>query len=202
MGKTKQKIVDTALNLFNEQGLARVTLRTIAGEMGISQGNLNYHFRKRADIVETLYHQLVGEMDEQMQALAIKTADLSALFTISRSSMQVFFRYRFLMLDFVQVMREHPPIRNHYQQLQVLRRQQFQQIFAALQENGIIRPPEFPGEYERLYTRLHLMGDSWISFAEIQDDTPEAERVDAFASLLFEALYPYVMPEHRGVFGG
>ena len=55
MKDTKEIIINTALKLFNTEGLSKVTLRTIANKMGISQGNLNYHFKKRDDIIEALY---------------------------------------------------------------------------------------------------------------------------------------------------
>ena len=66
MKNTKDRILDTSLELFNSLGLSKVTLRTIANKMGISQGNLNYHFKKREEIIETLYFQLVQNIDNSM----------------------------------------------------------------------------------------------------------------------------------------
>ena len=41
---TKHKILKTALDLFNKEGLDQVSVRRIAVEMNISDGNLRYHF--------------------------------------------------------------------------------------------------------------------------------------------------------------
>ena len=41
---TADRIADTALRLFNRKGYASTTLTEIAAEVGISQGNLTYHF--------------------------------------------------------------------------------------------------------------------------------------------------------------
>jgi len=46
MQHTKQKIVNTTIRLFNESGFANVSLPHIAKAMGISLGNLTYHFPK------------------------------------------------------------------------------------------------------------------------------------------------------------
>jgi hypothetical protein len=46
MKKTKEKILDTALRLFNQEGLANIKLRRIATEMGISQGTSTIISRK------------------------------------------------------------------------------------------------------------------------------------------------------------
>ena len=63
--KTRDKILQTALNLFNQHGVPNVTLRRIAAEMFISQGNLNYHFKHREDIIEALYFQLLETFETE-----------------------------------------------------------------------------------------------------------------------------------------
>jgi AcrR family transcriptional regulator len=88
---TKSKILATALKLFNELGLAKVTLRNIAKKMGISQGNLCYHFKKREDILEALYHQLVTLMDEVVHQAGMSLPTLSSSFQTSKKMMQHFY---------------------------------------------------------------------------------------------------------------
>ncbi|HED09125.1 MAG TPA: TetR/AcrR family transcriptional regulator, partial [Caldithrix abyssi] len=80
MKDTREKILHTALTLFNRQGLPRVTLRAIAKEMGISQGNLNYHYKKRDEIIEALYFQLVARIDMEMEKSAGEESPLEQLF--------------------------------------------------------------------------------------------------------------------------
>lgn len=63
MNNTKQKILIKSLELFNSKGVSKTSLRTIADEVEISVGNLQYHFKKREDIIEALYFQLVEKMD-------------------------------------------------------------------------------------------------------------------------------------------
>lgn len=51
---TRDQILVTARRLFNEQGYARVTMRALADTLGISVGNLTYHFARKQDIVDAL----------------------------------------------------------------------------------------------------------------------------------------------------
>lgn len=44
---TRRQILDTAKRLFNERGYNDVSLKDIADEVGISKGNLTYHFSKK-----------------------------------------------------------------------------------------------------------------------------------------------------------
>ena len=57
MTSTKQKILDTSLALFNKQGERNVTTNHIAEAMGISPGNLYYHFRNKGVIVAALFER-------------------------------------------------------------------------------------------------------------------------------------------------
>lgn len=53
----KQDILDTALRLFNERGYNAVSMRAIAQALGISVGNLTYHYKRKEDLVEALVAQ-------------------------------------------------------------------------------------------------------------------------------------------------
>ena len=46
---TQLRILQAALELFNEQGTAAVSANKIAERCGISKGNLQYHFKNKRD---------------------------------------------------------------------------------------------------------------------------------------------------------
>ena len=51
---TKERILEAARNLFNSKGYAATSLNEIATSIGISQGNLTYHFPSKSDLVVQL----------------------------------------------------------------------------------------------------------------------------------------------------
>jgi AcrR family transcriptional regulator len=51
-GILRQKILETARKLFGEKGYNEVSMRNISDSLGISVGNLTYHFKKKEDLVE------------------------------------------------------------------------------------------------------------------------------------------------------
>jgi len=196
---TKSKILATALKLFNDLGLAKVTLRNIATKMGISQGNLCYHFKKREDILEALYHQLVALMDEVVHQAGMSLPTLSSSFQTSKKMMQHFYEYRFFMLDFVQIMRENESIHQHYKALSVLRQQQFLGMFELWTHEGLMRPEEFEGEFDNLYIRSSILGDFWLSSAMIQQELT-VDLVAKYNHIIFQNMYPYLTPKGKKQF--
>lgn len=195
MKNTKEKIVDTALSLFNSEGLPRVTLRTIAKEMGISQGNLNYHHKKRDDIIEEIYFRLVKDMDASMHKMKESEIGLPLISDISAAVMRNTFKYRFFFLDFAQIMRENDKIRAHYKELVGVRQTQILSLFELMVQGGIMRAAQLPNEYVNLYKRFQIFGDFWMASAEIEKKQISEKIIVEYLEIITQSIYPYLTPK-------
>lgn len=191
MNSTRQKILDQSKELFNSNGTQATTLRQVALELGISQGNLNYHFKLKQDILEALYFELVQKINIQMASLTQQFSELFALYQSSEMSMRIFYEYRFLIRDLYLIFRESDKIKSHYIELQELRKQQFRGLFNLMIDKKVIRKEEFLNEYDRLYERMNILGDNWINTFELFK-LNQADPVHYYQSLLFETIYPYL----------
>jgi len=156
MSNTKNKILTSSRKLLNKKGLSAVSQRTIAEYLKISPGNLTYHFKKRSDIIEALYFELVVKMDEAIANITTSESILEGLYDMMKVTMEQFYEYRFLFLDFIQIMRENKPIKTHYIGLLELREQQFTMLLQMLVDNGLMHKEELPNEYSFLLKRMYL----------------------------------------------
>lgn len=189
--KTKDKILHTALQLFNKHGVPNITLRRIAGEMGISQGNLNYYFKKREEIIEALYYQLLVKFEEERTKLDVTTMDMKFIIDSNKAGMESLYQFRFLMIDFNQIMRENPKIHAHFIELEKVRKVTYLKSFEIAMAMGYMRPPEFPGEYENFADRIRVFGDSWIASEYVYHLDEQENAVSKNQDLLVEMFYPY-----------
>ncbi|HEY1368982.1 MAG TPA: helix-turn-helix domain-containing protein [Gaiellaceae bacterium] len=57
-GATRERILDVALELFNEQGYDKTSLREIAERLGVTKAALYYHFERKEDILLELHLRL------------------------------------------------------------------------------------------------------------------------------------------------
>ena len=60
---TKTRILKTAIQLFNEKGSQQITTNHIAQEMGISPGNLYYHYQNKEEIIREIFTLMASDMD-------------------------------------------------------------------------------------------------------------------------------------------
>ena len=67
--KTRDRIINTAIQLFNEQGTKAISTNHIAATIGISPGNLYYHFRNKEDIIRAIFEQMDAYGVEQYQVI-------------------------------------------------------------------------------------------------------------------------------------
>lgn len=55
--KTRQYLLDAALEVFWRDGVTRASLQAIAQEAGVTRGALYWHFKNKEDLFETLFEQ-------------------------------------------------------------------------------------------------------------------------------------------------
>jgi AcrR family transcriptional regulator len=198
--KTRDKILQIALGLFNEQGVPNVTLRKIAGKMFISQGNLNYHFKHREDIIEALFLQLIETFEiEKTKLDSEEQMDFQFLIDSTRNEMETLFKFRFFMIDFNQNMRENPKLHEQFKQLEETRRTTYLQIFDLAIKAGVMRAPAFEGEYNGLNERIRVFSDYWIASAEVYNE-PIETTVDKYHNLLVEMFFAYFTKDSQREF--
>lgn len=200
MNETKRRILDAGRELFNQYGIADVSQRRIADHLGISPGNLTYHFKKSEDITEALYFELVATMNQSMAEVKSLNYDLPYLFRLIELLTDSFYEYRFFFLDFVHIIRNHDRIRKHYAQLSAMRRREFLEAVQQLIKSQMMRKAELPGEYDFLYDRFHILADFWLSFAEIQEEGIQKKHLVNLKNMLIQSLYPYLTPQGKKVY--
>ncbi len=182
---TREKILEGALKLFNEKGTEVITVRHIAKEIGISHGNLCYHFPNTDEIIYKLYENLVAELNSQISQIQVKEVDVWLMYKTGRVTFSLLYKYKFLMLDFVGVMRRVEKIRIHYRQLVAFRKQEFAMAMQFLIAGGYLKPEVTEGHYAAVNEVNFILGDFWVARAEIMFDGPEKEKLNYYLSLMF-----------------
>ncbi|MCW8092562.1 TetR/AcrR family transcriptional regulator [Alteromonas sp. ASW11-130] len=136
--KTAERILLTALELFNEHGENAVTSVDIALELDISPGNLYYHYKGKEVIIDALMalhkKQLLGSLNRSLVE-DLHAEDLFYYFYILVEKLSLF---RFLYRSPADIVEKYPSIQSPQQQLLKALENQLDAIFKKLQSRAEI----------------------------------------------------------------
>ena len=96
--RTRERIVEQARLLFNEQGYGAVSTAALAAHCGIAEGNLWYHFKTKRALLDALGERY-AEVIEPRLALAPDGDPLAAYARLLAALMAEFRDFRFLYRD-------------------------------------------------------------------------------------------------------
>ncbi|MCW3463493.1 TetR/AcrR family transcriptional regulator [Chitinophaga nivalis] len=195
---TKTLILKTALELYNSQGVHTITSRHIAAKMGISPGNLHYHFKHTDEIIRTLYTQLSADFDAIVSvAESPENVQLETIHAFFIRSFELVYKYRFIFLHFVEISLRIPDIRKDYYALTQRREKQFIAIFEELKSRGIFRKDLTETLQQALVTQIFIMGDFWLSNNELTLRLRGSKAIKHYSNICYMMFYPYLTPSAR-----
>jgi AcrR family transcriptional regulator len=196
MKNTKQNILDTAKQLFNEFGYSNVTIRMIASKLGMSSGNLNYHFQKREDILEALYFEMVAVFDERVRKFSPEEVTFKSIQADMISSMERMVEYRFFWTDLYHILKTNENIRTHFEKVKADRLNGYHKLFKVLRQHGLLNKNSFKNEYELLAERMVDYSNTWLYASELYENTKAVKEIIHKASFqLFSMMIPYMTTE-------
>ena len=143
--KKRELILAAALKLFNAQGSHKVSTNHIARAMGISSGNLYYHFENKEHIIRELLARLIEGFDSLVGARGeVKSGPDFIVQTISATS-QLIYAYRFIYIELAALLARDEMFKSMYHDIKARRTQEFVALFdlsAQMQGRRQIVTPE------------------------------------------------------------
>ncbi|GFM66361.1 MULTISPECIES: TetR/AcrR family transcriptional regulator [Pseudomonas syringae group] len=97
--KTRDRILECALTLFNQQGEPNVSTLEIANELGISPGNLYYHFHGKEPLVMGLFERFQAELAPLLDPPADARLNAEDYWLFLHLIVERLAHYRFLFQD-------------------------------------------------------------------------------------------------------
>lgn len=96
---TKDKIIETSVKLFNEKGCLNTSTRHISDELGISVGNLYYHFKNKEEILIEIFLRYVNAVFKEISFLNHSQDEIFLLKNFLVDTLDSNIEYRFLHLE-------------------------------------------------------------------------------------------------------
>lgn len=133
---TRERIADAALALFNGEGTPAVSTRHIATRLGISPGNLYYHFGNKEEIVLWLYDRIEAELEAILRPPAGTSHSFDDVLGYLDAIFAHLWRFRFFYRDVNSLLRDVPGLKDRYRDLARRVLERSRAIFASMVEQG------------------------------------------------------------------
>lgn len=193
--KRKDKIIEQARILFNAQGIDAISLKTIAKEMGISYGNVTYHFANKELLVQQLYKNMMEAHYAISQQFQKSTNLLEAITLAPLKTFDISFHYRFIFTDIAIISRKYPSISNHQKELTTSRMQAFLPLFGQLKTQGLFRKDIDTSQIQFLMQASGELRTFFFMRYTTSDDSAIFESAkQAYFRHINQLLYPYLTP--------
>ncbi len=157
---TRDRILEVCRTLFNERGPAEVTTSEIAQCVGISEGNLHYHFRRKEQLLVALFDQFEAALDRA----GTPQAGLAHLPEPHRAYLAGWFNtmWEWRLFYAAGVYRLAPSLQPRLMKLTDRGQMQIKSTLNGLVESGLLRAE--PAEIGRLVVNAWIVASYWIDY--------------------------------------
>ena len=121
--KTRDRILEVSLLLFNEEGEGELSSVDIANALEISPGNLYYHFKGKDAIIRALFDRFEEEMQVILRGSRGGLASLEDNWVYIYILLEEIYDFRFFYRDLAGLLRRYPDLAIRFRALVAAKRQ-------------------------------------------------------------------------------
>lgn len=190
---SKEKILQKALELFNDKGFTNVSIRLIATELNISHSNLIYHYKTKNDIATALHNELLEKAIALNNQTVNYTDFIQGLFESTKQGFEILYDYRFLMIDLNFILKENQALKTTFLEVEKVRAKMYQDVISNAIKNNDLRKELYPNEYDFFINQIKIFSDSWIVSSQIyHTDLTKNQIIDLYADLFIKMWFSYL----------
>ena len=198
--RTAERILASALVLFNRFGEPNVATTLVAADLGISPGNLYYHYPGKEDIVNTLFAHYQSDLQALLPA-AEDVKDLEDAWFFMHSLFELVWRYRFLYRDLNDLLSKYRQLEQQVKEVLADKHKAFLILLGRLSDKGWLT--QNPTERDSTATHMLVMLTWWLSYEYVRDPRHALEDANAQggvsrgAQQVLGLLLPYLQTQPK-----
>ncbi|QWU18018.1 transcriptional regulator, TetR family [Paenibacillus sophorae] len=179
---TKKVILDKAIELFNKNGYATVSMRDIADAANKSVGNITYHYKKKSDLI----FAIVELQYEDLQSLDLQTeVDIEGLNEQLKMMLDFQKKYYFYFGNMIELRKTYHEILEFQLKIREELTLHFIRIIENFEKKEIFRASPNKELHACLAKGIVLLMMSWIQ----QTSLGETEQHEELLNIVWGILY-------------
>jgi len=178
--RTAERILEVSLDLFNRFGEPNVSTTLISAELGISPGNLYYHYPAKDELINALFDRFEKRLGEILPgADGVENVEDAWLFF--HVLFELIWDYRFLYRDLNDLLSKNRRLETHFQFVLKNKARAMHGLLDGLSRFGAARLTS--AEAFPLATSMVVVVTYWLSFEYVRDPRHALEAASASESM-------------------
>ena len=198
--RTAERILEVTLALFNRFGEPNVSTTLISAELGISPGNLYYHYPAKDELINSLFDRFERSLNELLNA-SDGVRDVEDAWFFMHSLFELIWEYRFFYRDLNDLLSKNRRLETHFQSVLKNKTRAVRALLDGMSRSGVIAIDM--REVEATATSMVVVLTYWLSFEYVRAPRHALEPENAQSALLRGAqhvlnlLVPYLEQSQR-----
>jgi AcrR family transcriptional regulator len=169
--------------MFNAEAVSQVSTNRLATELGMSPGNLHYHFQTKQQIIEALFRRFAAEMAPFGAADATIEA-IDDMWLALHLAYEVIDRYRFVHRDIEYLVHEYPVMLPRARAMTAGYLEGVRRVIRKLASRDVLLASE--DQVEALTLQIVLNTTCWHTFAKLA--MPPGDRAGSTGQAAYHTL--------------
>jgi AcrR family transcriptional regulator len=198
--RTAERILEVSQVLFNRFGEPNVSTTLISAELGISPGNLYYHYPAKDELINALFDRYETALNELLNA-SDGVRNVEDAWFFMHTLFELIWQYRFLYRDLNDLLSKNRRLETHFQAVLKNKTRAVKTLLDGMSHAGAMTIAS--SELEATATSMVVVLTYWLSFEYVRDPRNALEPANAQAALLRGAhhvlnlLIPYLEANQR-----
>jgi len=191
----RDRVIGAAKELFNLYGSSNVGTNKIAAHLGISPGNLYYHFKNREEIIRTIFPEISDATDAALALPSGRPISPEDFGDIMVNWIQLVWKYRFFYGNLVALLRKDDLLKELYMERRDKTLSIMQTAFLAYSRQDTEKSVQFSEDSARkLAKNIWIVALNWIGFLQVEKEDQDITFTDLLAGAyqIFALLEPYL----------
>ena len=184
--RTAERILEVSLELFNRFGEPNVSTTVISAELGISPGNLYYHYPAKDELINSLYGRFETALDPLLQA-ADDVRNVEDAWLVFHMLFEHIWHYRFLYRDLNDLLSKNRHLETRFQLVLKNKAQAVERVLAGLGAGSAMRIDA--RDLQPVAAAMVVVLTYWLSFEYVRDPRHALEPQAAGAALVRGAFH-------------
>ncbi|MEM6411532.1 MAG: TetR/AcrR family transcriptional regulator [Pseudomonadota bacterium] len=189
--KTRDRILETALLLFNEDGEVDQSAVDIANVLDMSPGNLYYHFKGKDAIIRALFDDFEEEILVILNGSKGRITSIEDNWVYTYILLEEIYDFRFFYRNLGALLERYPDLARRFRRLLSAKRAAISDILDGLQKSELISIN--PLLMAMLTDQLLNIATFWLSFEQIEGtDTSPSDLIHKTVYQMMALVVPYM----------